>query len=366
MNSTTEIQIATLLADPLSAARSAADSGHRVIGYVGPDVPVELIIAAGAVPVRLSGKADTATAHADGFIERAFIPEIRSIAEQWVSGELDFIDSVVLPRSDDSAQRLYYYVCELQRRGSCRGPRPLIYDIAAVDRSSSAQHTIAATSELACEIGARERILAHAIKEVAEHTLVLQRIAAKQRSELSLRGSVALRLAKSLQFCWSAQFRLDLQSYFDGLFGSPVARRVLLVGNSAPDDRLHRAVEKGGASVVRELTDANWFADRSTPETAVASFEDIGVRAHARSSLSQRLARSADAILTAAQEANARGVVIWMIEEDSTLGWELPDQLTTLKRAGVPVLVLTRQTWAADSGTLQAIEHFCAGLGESR
>jgi hypothetical protein len=44
----------------------------------------------------------------------------------------------------------------------------------------------------------------------------------------------------------------------------------------------------------------------------------------------------------------------------------LPDQLTALKRAGLPVLVLTRQTWAADASTLQAIELFCAGLGESQ
>ena len=43
---------------------------------------------------------------------------MRSIAEQWLTGELDFLDAVVFPRSDDSAQRLYYYLCELQRRGA--------------------------------------------------------------------------------------------------------------------------------------------------------------------------------------------------------------------------------------------------------
>jgi hypothetical protein len=366
MNRTIEIPIAALLADPLSTARSAADSGHRVIAYVGPDVPVELILAAGAVPVRLSGKVDTATPQADGFVERAFVPEMRSIAEQWVSGELDFIDSVVLPRSDDSAQRLYYYVCELQRRGACRGPKPLIYDIAAVSRSSSAQHTIAATLKLASEIGARERLLPHAISQVTEQTRVLQRIATKQRSELPLRGSVAARLARCLHFSWTAQFRVDLQAYLDGLTGAAVARRVLLVGNAPPDDRLHRAVEKGSACVVRELTDANWFAEGFAPESALESFEDIGERAHAHVSLSQRLARSGNLISMAAQEARAQGVVIWMIEEDSMLGWELPDQLAALKRAGLPVLALTRQKWEADAGALQSIENFCASLGESR
>ncbi len=181
MKNTLETRIATLLADPLCAARAAADAGHRVIAYVGPDVPVELILAAGAVPVRLSGKAGIATPQADDFVERAFVPEIRSIAEQWVSGALDFIDSIVLPRSDDSAQRLYYYMCELQRRGACRRPRPLILDIAAVDRQSSAQHTIAATLKLARELGRESASLAARDQRKSPSTLsVLQRIATKQ------------------------------------------------------------------------------------------------------------------------------------------------------------------------------------------
>lgn len=366
MKDTIESRLTALLADPLSDARKAADSGHRVIAYAGPDVPVELILAAGAVPLRLSGKPGIPTPQADAFIERAFLPEMRSIAEQWVSGELDFVDSIVLPRSDDSAQRLYYYMCELQRRGSTGGPRPLIYDIAAINRSTSARHTVDATLKLASEVGARERTLPRAINEVAEHTRSLHEIASIQRGDLPMRGSVALRLARSLHFCWNAQFRQDLHSSLAGLARVQMGRRVVLVGNAPPDERLHQAMERGRASVVRELTDANWFADSPVPEAAVQSFEDIGLRAHARASLSQRLARSRDTILRAAQDARAHGVVIWMLEEDSSLGWQLPDQLAALTSAGLPTLVLTRQSWEADASVLKTLEDFCARLGEAR
>ena len=37
-----------------------------------------------------------------------------------------------------------------------------------------------------------------------------------------------------------------------------------------------------------------------------------------------------------------------------------------VKRAGIPSLGLTRQNWAADAGTLQTLEDFCARLGDSR
>jgi 2-hydroxyglutaryl-CoA dehydratase, D-component len=365
MNTSIRNQISELLEDPYRAARAAAEAGHRVIGYVGPDVPVELILAAGAVPVRLSGEAEAATPHADDFIERAFLPEVRSIAEQWVTGALDFIDGIVLPRSNDTAQRLYYYLCELRRRGACSGPTPFIYDIASIGRLSSTQHTIAATLKLAKELGARQSTLSHAVDEVTDQTRVLHRLWTQQQSEQPLRGSVAYRLARALHSCWDKQFRRDLQDHIDTLPSYPAAARVLLVGNAPPDDRLHRAVEMSGACIVRELTEANWFADRPAPEPQVRSFEAIGLRAHTRTSLAQRLAHSGETILKAARDARAAAVVIWMIEEDSTLGWALPDQLAELKRAGVPTLALTRQRWAAQSDTLQAIGNFCAGLGES-
>ena len=113
---TASAPIHELLADPLAAARTAARGGSRVIGYVGNDIPVALILAADALPVRLRGLAGP-TPRADRFLESSFTPDTRSIAEQWLAGDLDFLDAVVFARSDDAGQRLYYYVCELQRRG---------------------------------------------------------------------------------------------------------------------------------------------------------------------------------------------------------------------------------------------------------
>ena len=98
-------------------------STTRVIGYIGNDVPVALILAANAIPTRLRGDLRASTHRASEFVESAFLPEMRAIVEQWLAGELDSLHSVVFPRTDDSAQRVYYYLCELQRRRVCGGPR---------------------------------------------------------------------------------------------------------------------------------------------------------------------------------------------------------------------------------------------------
>ena len=85
--------IARLQQDPQHAARQAAATGQRVVGYVGHDVPVALILASGALPVRLRGHPDAGTSHADEFVESSFAPDVRAIAAQWLRtppSELDF------------------------------------------------------------------------------------------------------------------------------------------------------------------------------------------------------------------------------------------------------------------------------------
>src|SRR5690349_15752707 len=166
--------------DPQSVARSVAASGERVVGYVGNDVPVALILAAGAVPVRLRGSPKSTPVRADQFIESSFSPELRVIADQWLEGALDHLQSVIFARSDDSGQRLYYYLCELQRRGLCAGPRPLLFDVAGLHRSASVEHTLESTRVLAAQLGVSADSLARARERVREREELLRSLRAQR------------------------------------------------------------------------------------------------------------------------------------------------------------------------------------------
>jgi hypothetical protein len=316
-----------------------------------------LILASGALPVRLSGRADQPALQADRFFERAFMPEIRSIAEQWISGALHFVDAVVLPRGDDSAQRLYYYMCELQRTGQCGGPKPLIHDVAGVDRESSRAHTTAATAALARELGVKGEMTSAlgatgdgpgGTRAAAQRRALLARLSDLRSSDVPLSGAVAHRAARASEYVWTAEFRAALGSWLSSNTqydaanpASQTTGRILLAGNSPPDERIHTAVEAVGATIVGELTDAKWFP----------LWE---------SSLAKALARSPDLIVSEARRVRADGVIIWMIEENETLPWELPGQLRALKAANVPVLVLTRQPWLIADETLRAISKFAS------
>lgn len=376
-------RIAQRLADPLSAAREAARAGRRVIGYVSAEAPVELILAANALPVRLRGAPDAPTPRADEFLESAFVPEMRTVAEQWLSGALDCLDAVIFPRTNDSAQRLYYYVCEFQRRGVCKGPKPLLFDIATIARTTSFEHTLSATQKLAETLGTDMALLPHAMERVA-------------RRAITLPGSFGLRVRRAAEFDWNENF--------DALLARQVTQtsnveRVVLAGSSPPDERLHVAVEAAGGVVIRDFTETTSF---STPATATDGgnagnagavfsaaggelerghlhtpdapaptlprgpgdgvLETLAHRYHHTATPAQRMLRSPTWLVDEARASQAAGVILWLIEEDEALPWEVAHQIAALKHANIPVLALTRQRWLADANTLKTIGEFVRGL----
>ena len=92
-----------------------------------PKIPVELIVALRAMPLQIPVFDIEDTTLADRYLEESFEPATCAVAERYLRGELNFLDSIIFPRSNDSAQRLYYYLCELRRTHF--GRRPPSFDI---------------------------------------------------------------------------------------------------------------------------------------------------------------------------------------------------------------------------------------------
>jgi len=357
-----DARVGRLLADPLAVARQAAPAGERVIGYAGAEGPVELIWAAGALPVRLRGPCEGGTARADEFLESAFAPELRAVAEQWLSGALDFVEAVIFPRSNDSAQRLYYYLCELQRRGLCGGPRPLLFDVASIARDSSYEHTLASVRLLALSLGVAEAELAQALQRVAVRDALLARLVALRLESSPVLGSAAHRALRAADCDHTEAFDRAFSSWLDQAPRlQSGCRRWLLAGSASPDERLHRAVEAAGATIVRDLVETERASAAGSDP-----FETIARRSHGARSPAQRMLASADWLSGQARAAHADGVLLWLIEEDEALPWEVAGQARALETAGIPALALTRQRWLADPAALQAITEFVRASGGTR
>ena len=346
--------IRTLRQDPQLAARSAAGSGERVVGYIGNDVPVALILAAGALPVRLRVGAGAATSRADCFIESSFAPELRAIADQWLHGALDHLDAVIFSRRDDSAQRLYYYLCELQRRGSCAGPRPLLHDVAGLARGASAEHTLESTRLLASQLGASRPALATALERVTGREQLLRALQARRQLPAPLPGSAAWACQYAAGCDWRTDFDDAARRWLEEVALLPMPKRVVLAGDPPPDCQLHTAIEAAGASVVLELTESANADVRSARDPLAAIAEE----SQRRESPALSMRRNARWLAERALELRADAVLIWLSEQNEALPWEIARQVESLRAAAIPVLRLVRQPWQISAAVITQVMHF--------
>jgi hypothetical protein len=347
-----------LLDDPLHAARALAAAGTRVIGYIGNQIPVPLIFAAGAMPVRLRGGPGRTTLRADEFLESAHMPELRDICEQWLEGHLDFLDAVVFPRSDDSAQRLYYYLCELQRRGLCGGPRPLLLDVAGIARPTSIAHTRESTRRLARELATDDSLVEISTARVARRATLMSQVRRRQLPPDPISGSLAWRACRASACDWREDFDAATQGWLATSEVLRNPRRVLLAGDAPADDSLHRAIETAGGSVVLELTESEPEGASSRPATLDALADDV------QSRRTPVLAMRDDAswAVHRARSARADAVVFWLLEENEALPWEIARQQRSLRAAAIPTLLLPRQGWRPDGSVLDTVTQFVAGV----
>jgi len=331
------------------------------IGYIGNDVPVALILAAGALPMRLRGDARLSTDRANQFVESAFSAELRAIVEQWLAGGLDFLHSVVFPRTDDSAQRVYYYLCELQRRGVCAGPRPLLYDVADIGRPSSAAYTRESTRRLARELGTRDADLAQALQRVAQRESLLAEVRSRRAGEAPIAGSLAFGVERASARDWRGEFDTTTRQWLSTAPGLSGARRILLAGDSPPDNSLHLAIEEARGTVVIELTE-------SIPDLAVqpAQIDAIADHFHSRRNPVREMRANPHWVAERVRHAKADAVVFWLVEEDEALPWEITRQATSLQAVGIPTLSLSRQSWRPSEHALRQVKEFVGNLGVHR
>ncbi|UVO54386.1 2-hydroxyacyl-CoA dehydratase family protein [Sphingomonas sp. SUN039] len=290
------------------------------IAKVGADVPLDVLLARGDYRGHLPWDVDAPTPVADRWLESSFAPWHKSILESWATGAFDDLDTVVFTRGEDSTQRLYYYIRELQRRGELGGPEAVIFDIARVERASSAARTV------------------HAVRKLAEQLGI---------DEDALERGIAAANAQRTGAAAPASDR----------------RTCLLAGTPQPDLRLHLRVAAAGwhpvgptlADVVDDAGPAV-ATNSDDPATAIAA----QLRDHARSA---RAFRDHAAVLrTDVAAAQAQAVVIWLIEEEEAMLWELPAQVAALDADGIPVLQLTRRRWDATDGAGDDIAAFLASL----
>ncbi len=350
MTPATHALLSRLLAAPLELV----GTGSAAIGYVGFDVPPDLLWASGRPFLHLPWRSRRPTPLADRWLESAFPGWARSILQDWLEGIFDGIPVVVFTRGDDAAQRLYYYLCELQRRGIAGGPQPLIFDVATIPRPSSLLHTQRALANLLQQL----QIDADALGAGLAVANAQRRFFADLEARSDLAGSLLENVARAAlcSACWPALQQLPLPTVVG-------ARRVLLAGSVPADDTLHQLIEACGWNVagsLHQLALGRLGAPIEVGEQGTLAA--LARHCHASTSGSRAFVDRARLLLDAVHRRQAHAVVLWLTEEDEALAWQVVRQRQQLAEAGIPALILTRQRWEGSEATSVQIRHFLQEL----
>jgi hypothetical protein len=292
-----------------------------MIASFGPCLPLDLLEATGRHAGQLPWLLGEPTPRADQWLESKFPVWSRSIVEQWATGRFDELDAVVFSRGDDAVQRVYYYICELQRRRLIGGPQPIIFDLAQIPRATSEAHTIASVRRLAAMLEIDDAAL-----EVS-----IARLNARRAATSALRG--------------------------DG----PAC---LIAGTPPPQRLLHDAVVTAGFAAVGPTLAEAWSSPgRRVDEASGDPAATIGRQVFARSNDRRGFLDLGEETAARAREAGASAAVLWYSEEDEARVWELPRVRDALATLGVPALVMTRRDEAGADGASEEIRAFLKGLG---
>ncbi|MBB4614954.1 hypothetical protein [Novosphingobium taihuense] len=290
-----------------------------MFAYAGPNLPHDLFEATGRNAGPLTWNIDRAMPAADRWLESKFAPWTRSTLQDWADGALDHLEAVVFSRADDSAQRLYYYLCELRRAGSIRGPEPLVLDIAKSPRESSIARDEVALRKLAERFGVDEAALSVAI------------LAGNEK-----------RAASTIE---------------------PLGEKVCLIaGSPLPDARMHRMVARSGWSAVGRTLADEWQDAGNLVDEDGDSFAALARQLHARRLDTRGFFDRSGALTDVARNSGANAAILWLIEEDDTTVWHLPAMRTALEAQGLPVMVATRRDWSCADGIDTEIAAFLAGV----
>lgn len=341
--------------------------GKRVVGTLGCDVPDEIIIAAGMLPVRIhEGGVDNLDT-ANIYLEPSFDPAIRHQFEKLINGTYaSMIDHLVISQSSDAFIRVYFYLRELY----ANEPKCVIPPLYFIDwqfdqrgiRQMRNRRTITKFKEtVEAWIGhpIKDADMKKAIEICNEDRQALREFCALRRAdECRVLGSEASVVIGSSLFMDKQEHAALVRELTKEAKDWPVvdAKRLYFTGTYQSDTVLYSLIEELGANVVGE--DTEW-GDRHYDTDVNPNVDPIwGIvdryMFRIPSQKKCRIATSVEVMAKEVESSKAGGVLYYMNKREESASWNTPAQKVRLAEMSVAVAELLKQDYPVSS--LQRVE----------
>jgi benzoyl-CoA reductase/2-hydroxyglutaryl-CoA dehydratase subunit BcrC/BadD/HgdB len=350
----------TALAELTALARDGAGvAGLPVVGYVGADVPVELITAAGMAPLRLAGRPGRDSTLGDRYLGGGVDPAARSILTGILMGAYGTLEAIVVSRDCEASLRLFYALRELHRVEPVPGLPPVhLVDVLHLPHHTTTRYVRAKVAQLRAWLGRWRPIgdgdLGAAIAAHDALRRSLGRVAALRRenrlSGTQLLAIVAATTALPVATATALVDRVIAETAETAeTAGSPAndGVRLFLTGSSHDEPSVYKTLEDHGFLVVGE--DHDWgellFARTCDAPTELALAERYQHNGPAapRASIRQRAAHTAAAV----RACDAEVLLSYARVHDDAPPWDFPGQRAA---TGVRAVLAERQPYGKLTG----------------
>jgi benzoyl-CoA reductase/2-hydroxyglutaryl-CoA dehydratase subunit BcrC/BadD/HgdB len=363
--------------NPAAEAVSLASRGIPVVGITSNMAPWELIRAAGAFPFVINS-GDASRPDISSFMEEGVFEErIRSIFGAAISGNLQYLSLLLIPRTSEQEYKLYLYLREVARQDPDRRIPPVyLYDMLHTRSSESHAYGLERTlclkerlEELTGKL-ADDAALRRAIEEYNSARMAIRKLLSLRGQEPLVTGSGALALI-------GASFFMDREEYarLAELAVEKIRRRnpiigkrLMITGSSLNHRGLHQALEKHGAIVVAE---DGWWGSRSAGNDIADESNDPLKAIFDKYYLDMPSPRLfpfdiADAWFQQASTDGIDGVVFYLPPDDCVAGWDYPRHRRYLDEKGIPHLLVREDAMSISDECNKRMDTFMHSINAER
>ena len=358
------------------AALAYKKAGGKVLAKLGSDVPDELVLAAGMMPVQVYADPDKELVYTNKILEFAFDPVVRKQFEKMIDGTYrEVADFLAVSNSTDEFIRVFLYLREMIRSMPEMPVPPTTFIDMLFTRNRMHQERnefIFGLFRKQLEEWSGKPVTDEAIKAAAAicnaDRAALRRIGElRHGDEVRVSGTEALVIIGSGFFMDKKEHTDLVEKLAEEAAEWPVitGKRVFVTGSAHEDLLVYDMIEKAGGVVVAEdhdWGDRNYDRDYNTEYPPIRAIVDrYMLRGYSgkKAFVSQRV----EALNEEVAAAKADAVLFYTNIYEDSASWDYPSQKKSLDEQGIKNALFAKMLYPATANEdLQArIAEFIEG-----
>ena len=370
-------QLHVIYAKPQHYARHWKErTGGKIVGCLGLDIPEEMVLASGMLPVQVQAAPEASLAAIAPYGEGSSGPVLSSLTARLLDGSYDYLDYLAIATRPHFYSEIYAFLRELKKAHPERvKPEITLVDLHHEARDSTLEFNrqTFALFRSQLEAWSNQRIsdtdLSQAIASNNHIRRLLSRVNdLRKQDPVKLSGSDALVIIESAFLLDKTEYAALLENYLaDAEQLAPISGvPVIYSGSNTHSLTVYQCIEAGGVVIIADDQDAGSRRIEVAVEESGNPQEALLQRYwhRAPTSSTSHTEQRADYLRCLHDSTAAQGVIFYTLAADHPSAWDFPVLRERLTASDIAHLALNHQPFnqqATDEVTGQ-VAQFVATL----